>query len=242
MHNKKILIAIPAESIDSGVFNLISNCLTGENIHLLVNVYQTKGHSDSTLVHIDKLSKLCVSKSITLRIQILQTGALARLSHRSIFADLIIIHRDLLDDSHFARAYGKVTSPVLVLPAKFDSINHVVLTADGTPETIRIIKQFTQLFARQIKNINVTLIYVMDDIFETSDEVLLIDYLKGFFKELGVLKILKPLTERELKPVKYDEHTLFVSTCTSLISCYDTGFMSPATIDKKSLIFLASQA
>lgn len=242
MHNKKILIAIPSESIDSGVFNIISNCLTGENIHLEVNIYQTAGHSDSILVHIDRLSKLCVSKSIDLRIQILKTKALQKLSHRATFADLILIHRDLLDDSVFARAYGKVTSPVLILPSNFDSINNVVLTSDGTQETVRIIKQFTQLFARQIKNINVTLIYVMDDIFETSDEIMLVDYLKGFFKELGILKILKPLTEKELKPVKYDEHTLFVSTCTSLTSCYDTGFMSPATIDKKSLIFLASQA
>ena len=242
MHNKKILIAIPAESIDSGVFNIISNCLTGDNIYLEVNIYQTLGHSDSILKHIDKLSKLCVSKSIDLRIQILNSEALEKLSHRATFADLIILHRDLINDTHFARAYGKVTSPVLILPANFDSINHVVLATDGTPETIRILKQFTQLFARQIKNIYVTLIYVMDDIFETSDEILLVDYLKGFFKELGVLKILKPLTEKELKPVKYDEHTLFVSTCTSLTSCYDTGFMSPATIDKKSLIFLASQA
>lgn len=242
MHNKKILIAIPAESIDSGVFNIISNCFTGEDIHLEVNIYQTLGQSDSILTHIDKLSKLCVSKSIELRIQILKADALKKLSHRATFADLIIIHRDLLDDSVFARAYGKVTTPVVILPSNFETINNVVLTSDGTSETIRIIKQFTQLFARQIKNINVTLIYVMDDIFETSDEILLVDYLKGYFKELGVLKILKPLTEKELKPVKYDEHTLFVSTCTSLISCYDTGFMSPATIDKKSLIFLASQA
>ena len=242
MHNKKILIALPSESIDRGVFNLISNCLTGENIYLEINIYQTKGQSDSILAHIDKLSKLCVSKSIDLRIQILNTEALEKLSHRAIFADLIILHRDLLDNSTFARAYGKLTSPILILPSNFESINHVVLSADGSPESIRIIKQFAQLFARQIKNIHVTLIYVMDDVFETSDEVMLIDYLKGFFKELGVLKLLKPLTAKDLKPVRQDEHTLFVSTCTSLTSCYDTGFMSPATIDEKSIIFLASQA
>jgi|SRR5690554_6017005 len=242
MHNKKILIAIPAESIDSGVFNFISNCLTGDNIHLEVNIYQGKGQADSLLVHIDRLSKLCVSKSIDLRIQIRKTEALKKLSHLSIFADFIIMHRDLLQNNAFARAYGKVTSPVLILPANFESINHVVLSADGSSESIRIIKQFTQLFARQIKNIHVTLIYVMDDIFETSDEYLLIDYLKGFFEELGVLKILKPLSEKDLRPVRHDEHTLFVSTCTSLTSCYDTGFMSPATIDEKSIIFLASQA
>jgi|SRR5690554_4785569 len=241
MHNKKILIALPAESIDSGVFNIILNCLRGDNIHILLNVYQTTEHSDSTLVKLDKLSKLCLNREITLRIQILRASALARLSHRSIFADLIIIQRDLLKNADFVSMYGKVTSPMLLLPTGFESINHVVLTADGTPETIRIIKQFTQLFARQIANTNATLVLVMDEVFDTRDEILFVDYLKGFFKKLGVLKILKPLTDRDLKPVKYDAHTLFVSTCSLLTSCYETGFMSPAAIDKKSLIFLASQ-
>lgn len=241
MHNKKIIIAVPVESFDEGVYKLIADSLSGEDINLTVNVYETVGQMESILSKLDKLSKLCVTKSISLRIQILKPEALGRLSHRSLFADLIVIHRDLLNQPHFVKAYGKVSSPILILPPNFSKINHVVLTSDGSPESINSIKQFTQLFASQLKHTHVTLVYLMDDLLESSDEILLVDYLKGFFKELGVLKSIKPMSEKELKLIKYDDNTLMVSSCTSLLCYYESKEHEKNQSDKNSIVFLAPQ-
>lgn len=241
MHSKKIIIAVPAESFDQGIFNLISEILTGDDISLTLNVYEAVGKMETVLEKLEKLSKICVSKSITLRIQILKVEALARLSHRSLFADLIVMHRDLLNQPHFVKAYGKVSSPILILPPAFTTINHVVLTSDGTPESVHSIKQFTQLFAAQVKHTNVTLVYLMDDLLESSDEILLVDYLKGFFKELGVLKSIKPISEKELKLIKYDDNTLVVSSCTSLLCYYESKEKERSQMDKDAIVFLAPQ-
>ncbi len=242
MHNKKIIIATPARSIDCGVFNLITDWLNGDNIHLTIYVYRAQGQSTSTLAILNRLSKLCIKKGISLRLQIFKSDSTKNLAQQAAFADLLIIHQDLVLEPGFSQQFGKVLSPVLVLPKRFTSINEVLLTADGTAESIRSIKQFTQLFLQQIKQTKVTLIYIINELSETQDELLLIEYLKQYCKELGVLKMLKPLTPKALKPIKCDEQTLVVNTQGSVNENYFRDALIPALTIKNSIIFLPSEA
>lgn len=241
MTDKKIILALSAQSVDTSVFNLVSNCLNGDNIHLTVCVFRDKVQSNSTLTNLEELSKLCSDKSITLRLRIFKNDDPQRLLKLSTFADLLILHQDLIDIPHFAETFGKHTCPVMVLPKAYDSINHVLLTVDGSVQSIKSIKQFAQLFANQIKRIEVTLLFLLETDFETVDELLLIEYLKQFCDKLGVLKIIRPLTARKLKPVKCDDHTLVLSAYGSLIANYRANILQPILYDTNSIFFIPSE-
>ncbi|NEN23929.1 hypothetical protein G3O08_10505 [Cryomorpha ignava] len=241
MTDKKIILALPAQYADTSVFNLVTNCLGGENIHLTVCVYKDAVHSNSTLTNLEQLSKLCSDKSITLRLRILIGDDPQRLLKLSTFADLLILHQGLLEKPDFVTAFGKHTCPVIILPMAYSSINHVLLTLDGSVESIKSIKQFAQLFSHQIKRIEVTLLFLLETDFETGDEILLIEYLKQFCEKLGVLKIIKPLTERKLKPVKCDDHTLILSAYGSLIANYRSTVLEPILHDTNSVFFIPSE-
>lgn len=241
MTDKKIILAISAQSVDTSVFNLVTNCMSGENIHLTVCVFRDKVQSNSTLTNLEELSKLCSDKSITLRLRILKNDDPQRLLKLSTFADLLILHQELLEEPHFVETFGKHTCPVMILPKAYDSINHVLLTVDGSVESIKSIKQFAQLFANQIKNIEVTLLFLLETDFETMDELLLIEYLKQYCEKLGVLKIIKPLTERKLKPVKCNDQTLVLSAYGSLVANYKTNILEPILCDSNSIFFIPSE-
>src|SRR5690606_24801762 len=241
MTDKKIILVLSAQSVDTGIFNLVSNCLNGENIHLTVCVFREQVQANSELTDLELLSKLCAEKSITLRLRILKKDEHQRLLKLAVFADLLILHQDLLDTPHFANSFGKHTCPVMILPKAYSSINHVLLTVDGSLESVKAIKQFAQLFTHQIKKIEVTLLFILETEFDTVDELLLIEYLKQFCEKLGVLKIIKPLTERNLKPVKCDDHTLVLSAYGALIANYRMHILHTVLCDSNSIFFLPSE-
>lgn len=241
MTDKKIILALSAHSVDSSVFNLISNCLNGKNIHLTVCLFRDEVQTNSDPVNLEQLSKVCADKSITLRLRILKKAEPQRLLKLSVFADLLVLHQELLETPRFAASFGKHTCPVMILPKAYSSINHVLLTVDGSIESVKSIKQFAQLFAHQIKNIEVTLLILLETQFETVDELLLIEYLKQYCGKLGVLKIIKPLTERNVKPIKCDDHTLVLSAYGALIANYRTHVLQPVMHDSNAIFFLPSE-
>lgn len=242
MYNKKIILATSSQTIDSSIFNLVSNCISGENIHLTLCVFKELSHRNTTVTNLNRLTDLCNEKAIILRLRILKSNEARKLQKLSLFADLLIIHQSLIQKADFTADFGIHSCPVMVLPNMYESINHVLLTLDGSPKSVASIKQFAQLFPNKLRNTDVTLVFFMDTDFEAGDEMLLIEYLKQFCEKLGVLKILKPISAQKLKPLKCDNHTLVLNVSGSLISDYQNCSLLPSLKSKKSVIFLPADA
>ncbi len=173
MYNKKIILATSSQTLDSSVFNLVSNFISGENISLTLCVFKEISHGNVTVANLNKLTDFCNEKAIILRLRIFKSNEARKLQKLSVFADLLVIHQSLIQRSDFTADFGVHSCPVMVLPKIYESINHILLTLDGSPKSVSSIKQFAQLFPNQLKKTDVTLVFLMDGDFETGDEMLL---------------------------------------------------------------------
>jgi hypothetical protein len=103
----------------------------------------------------------------------------------------------------------------VVLPKAFESISNVLLITDGSREALKSIKQFFQIFSRQARDMDVTLLAVADEHgahMQTKDEMLLLNYIKQYCRNIGMLKVRKPLTAKLLRPVQCNDQTVVVSS------------------------------
>ncbi len=243
MQHKRILLAIDASTLNHGVLDLVSYCLSGTNIHLTVYVIGLEKETKITHEALKDITEICALNAIELHLKLYNEFDADGVAKRCNFADLLIIQREILEIPEFSARLRENSCPVMILQENFHMVNHAILTVDGSRTSIRALKQFAQLFSERIKNIDVTLIFLMDDMidFGRIDELLLVDYLKQYCGKLGVLKLSKPLTFNKLRAVKCDAQTLIVKTNTSSIEeTYSKGLL--AGFDPtKSMIFLPAE-
>jgi hypothetical protein len=216
MNDKKILIALTPQAEGSGLVNFVEKYVNGENLDVTIFVIRdAQSQTEGTDEMVDALYLLCATKMIPFRIREIDGSEAEIFADQTAFADLLVIERHALAYLNAGNHRIQSSCALVVLPEDFKFISNVLLITDGTAETIKSIKQFFQIFSRQLRDLDVTLLNVSSEKgghMRSTDEVMLIGYIKQYCRNIGMLKVRKPLTSKLMRPVKVDEMTIVVSS------------------------------
>jgi hypothetical protein len=241
MTDKKVLLAISAKSSGAGITRFLSNFIIGSNVSVRLCVLdEEQGEEMVREDLLDDLSALCFAKSIPMRIDRLNYTDQARLFSFASFSDLMIIEKSVLQFLAIGLDFPANSCASIAIPENFDRITNILLITDGSARSIQGVKQFFQIFPHLRGNPDVNLISIEggEHSLEADDELLLLEYLKQYSKNVGILKVEEPITTKLLRPIKYDNHTIVVSNINYLISKYgDDGIFKPFFDDTSTLFF-----
>lgn len=241
MNNKNILIAITPETRESSLLNFMAENLRGDNIRIVLCILN--GLNDSPQIDglLDRISLFCEGHNITVRIWHLTENIYEELENQTAYADLLIIQKKAIRHLKLNGDLDHISCPMIILPETFKETSNVLLFTDRSKESTLAIKQFAQVFAGQLEKKDVTVISNQADPLKDSpqnSESLLLEYLKQYAKNIGILKIKGPLTDRTLKPIDYHQDTLVVGTTSYLLSQYGEHSSFKPFFDERSSIFL----
>jgi hypothetical protein len=136
------------------------------------------------------------------------------------YTDLIIYHSgsDLAKQfndlpSNFSKLLIQTKVPLLLVPNDLTTVKEVFLTCDGTPESIKSIKQFCQIMGDFCRETRVTLLEFNHDSlqFQPNEEKLLIEYLKQHCNNLGIYKISDEAPDKIMKLINFNKNAMIVS-------------------------------
>jgi hypothetical protein len=244
MNNKNILLAITPDTWGASIINFLNDNLLGENLRVTLCVLYTTGKRFEFDGFMDKVSALCEEKGVVLRIKHLVEDPYDELEKLTAFADLLIMQKEAMRPLALRDEFAYPGCAIVILPNRFVDISNILLLNDGSMDCISAIKQFFQIFSRQSKRLRVTLLMVTDMEYmgaDNGDENLLVEYLKQYSCDVGVLTVERPLTNRNLRALQYDSHTMVVGTSGFLLSQYgEESFFKPF-YDESSAVFLPSE-
>lgn len=130
------------------------------------------------------------------------------------FADIVILVPELMEKLMAPNAAeAAITSPIVLVPGPTKDVQHVLITHDGSKESLPRIKQFCQILSDTCKKAEVTLVEFNHDSeqFNINEEKLLIEYLRGHCANLGVFKVGEESPERILELIDFKKNTIVVS-------------------------------
>lgn len=240
MNNKNILIAITADTRESSIVNFISDNLKGNNLHITLCIIHNSTPVEIDVL-LDKVSMACEENGVDVRIRHLVKDPYRDLENQTAYADLLIIQKETIRPLAIKDEFGHPGCAIMVLPADFTSIDNIILVLDGSRDSIGAIKQFFQVFSTQIRDVKLTLLSVFFESDKTGspeNEHMLIQYLKQYSSNVGLLKAKRPLTAKILKPAEYDKRTLVVGTSGFMLSQYGNESDFKPFFDDRSSLFL----
>lgn len=241
MNNKNILIAISPETTESGLLSFMAENLNGENIKIVLCILNGSNDSPEIDELLDRVSLFCEKSNIQVKIRHLVDNIYEELENQTAYADLLIIQKNAIKPIALNGELDNVSCPVLVLPSSRQIIDNILFIMDGSRDSVLAIKQYAQIFSRQMKEMNITLLSLQgENIYSRNPvhETLLVEYLKQYGTDIGVLKVKAPLTDRVLKPIKYGDSTLVIGTAQFLLSQYGEHSSFKPFFDERSTIFL----
>jgi hypothetical protein len=185
----------------------------------------------------ERFSKLCIGNGIDFRIHKDDADfALPELKKETRFADLLIIgsekfYEDLGTDKpneYLKEALHNVECPVLLVPEKFDFPKSIILTYDGSEESVYAIKQFAYLFP-ELCNEKVLLVYADEDKEEDFPDKIHIEELAArHFSNLTFYKL-------DFSPKKYFASWIEEEK-SSMLVCGSYGRSGLSQLMKKSFV------
>jgi hypothetical protein len=244
MTDKKIILAISSKSKGKGIIRFLQGFVAGNNVRLTLCILDDEpGELMAYEEILDEVSAICFAKNIPLRIRRLGEDAPLTLKSLATYSDLLVLEKGVLQLLALGHEFVQSSCASIAIPEDFESINNVLLISDGSSQSMQGIKQFFQIFSRISGNIDVNLLAVSGENEElTSDqELMLIDYLKQYSKNVGILKTGEPLTGKILKPITYDRRTIVVSTMRFLLSHYGDDEVFKPFFDTQSTLFVPAQ-
>ena len=248
MNNKNIILGITPDTWGESILNFLSDNLQGENLRVTLCILYTTGKRFDFDGFLDRISGLCEMKKVHLRIKHLVNDPYDELEQMSAYGDLLIMQKEAMRPLALRDEFAHPGCAVVILPNKFIDISNILLVNDGTTECIVAIKQFFQIFSRQSRRLRTTLLMVQESnsngvlkIIEAGNENLLVDYLKQYSSDVGVLTVELPLTNRNLRALEYDDHTMVVGTSGFLLSQYGQESYFKPFYDESSAVFFPSE-
>lgn len=135
------------------------------------------------------------------------------------YTDLIVLPASMKGEMHWLSMLSDTDSrmfkhvPVMLVPETSQDIDEVVITYDGNNPNLSSVKQFCQIMDSLCSEVNVTLLEVNHDtsLFLPEEEKLLIEYLKGHCKNLGVYKASDESPEKILQQINCSPNAMVVS-------------------------------
>jgi len=241
MNNKNILIALTPEIREAGLLNFMARNLHGENIRLVLCILN--GLNDSPQIDglLDRVSMFCEKEEIDVKIHHITSNIYEELENFTAYSDLLIIDKKALRHLRLSGDLEEVSCAMMVLPEDFVHIDNVLFFMDGSKEAIMAIKQFAQIFSSQLSNLDITIISNQNyGEYEQmlSRESLLLEYLRQYAQNIGVLKVRGHLTDKILKPIEYSDRTLVIGSIGFLLSQYGEHSSFKPFFDESSSIFL----
>jgi hypothetical protein len=241
MTDKNILVVVSSESQGKGLLRFVQGFVTGDNLHLTLCIFDSEtGGAQVSDEFLDDLSMVCISRHIPLKIKRLSQDPHGHLAQLAQYADLLVMEKSALRHLALGHDFEKSSCALLALPDSFEDISNILLISDGSKGAIRAKKQFFQTFPRWFGNPDVTLLNVSSDQRDedSEDEILLLDYLKQYSRNVGILKVEEPLTKKILRPLRYDKCTVVVGTMDFLLSHYGEDDTFKPFFDEHSTLFL----
>jgi len=246
MTDKKIILALSAKSSGTGVTRFVNGFVAGENVSIRLCILDDEPNEQMAHEEIlDEISSICFSKSIPLKIIHLMNDEQDRLFSMAAFADLMVIEKTVLQFIAIGKEFPANSCACIAIPEDFSSISNILLITDGSRKSIHGVKQFFQIFPKIEGNpdVNLLAIRVKEHQLSSEEELLLLEYLKQYSSNVGMLKVQEPLTHKILKPIKYDNHTIVVSNINYLLSKYgEDELFKPLFDDQSALFFPAMTA
>lgn len=131
--------------------------------------------------------------------QVIHSSSVKELLTECQFADLLIIRKQNFESScnHYGQKksmrelLGKSGCPVLVIPNEMSDIEQVLLIYDGSTHALNAIKTLRMTLNALCREMPVTVIIPCfnDGNFSSSEEKMLIEYLRLHFRDLGIHKV-----------------------------------------------------
>jgi hypothetical protein len=241
MTDKKIIIAISSRSKGIGITRFLRGFVAGNNVRVTLCVIDDQpGELMAYEEILDEVSAICIRKNMPLRIRRLSADAHLELKSMAKFSDLLVLEKNLLQLLALGHEFIESSCASIAIPEEFTSISNILLISDGSSQSMQGIKQFFQIFSRLSGDIDVNLLAVSHEAngLSPDQEMMLIDYLKQYSKNVGILKVSEPLTGKILKPISYDSHTIVVSTMRFLLSHYGEEEVFKPFFDTQSTLFV----
>lgn len=243
MNNKNILIALTPEIREAGLLNFMARNLHGENIRLVLCILNGVNESPQIDGLLDRISMFCDREQIDIKIHHITSNIYEELENFTTYSDLLIIDKKALRHLRLSGDLEEVSCAMMVLPEDFVNINNVLFFMDGSKESTMAIKQFAQIFSSQLSDLDITIISNQNEKqYEKmlSRESLLLEYLRQYAQNIGILKIRGHITDKILKPVEYSDRTLVIGSIGFLLSQYGEHSSFKPFFDESSSIFLPS--
>ncbi len=137
----------------------------------------------------------------------------SRLSSFSVVFDLFILELEAFkecDAKLLDEILRAIQCPVLLLPRNWE-IENLVIFHDGSIDSVKMVKNFLNIFNPNLRDIPVSvLIRQPSKKYDVETEKIFIDYLKLFFRDLGVQLIQGEPMENLDKAIVYNSHKPFL--------------------------------
>jgi len=244
MNDKKIILAISSKSKGEGIIRFLKSFVAGKNVRITLCILDDKPGEHMAYEEIlDEIGAICVAQNMPLRIRRMGSNPHVQLQSMATFADLLVVEKNVLQFLALGHEFLESSCASIAIPEDFSNISNILLITDGSAQSLQGVKQFFQIFAGISNAIDVNLLAVSGGESELSidQEMMLIDYLKQYSKNVGLLKVSHPLTVKILKPITYDRHTIVVSTMRFLLSRYGDDEVFKPFFDTQSTLFVPAR-
>ncbi len=247
MQDKKILALLGSSSRNAAINTFFSNYVRGRNIDLTLITIQEHGEdcnqSDESDQHeelLDQLCTVCTERSIPLRITEMHSDAATAIHRRGAFVDLIIIEKDVLRKLALQDELPEECSAIIALPDQFDGIRQVLLMYDGSHRASRAVKSFYQYFTPYARKLDATLLHIDKEATTAPEDVdlLLVEYLRQFSENIGILKVEKPINEKHLRALPRAQPSLVVANLDVLMALRGPDTTFKPFYDEQSILFI----
>ena len=131
-------------------------------------------------------SKICLGECLNIKEIVKETA----------FADLLIIDSltfadYLMETDRFQYLRGvfeKVQCPLLVIPSNFKDFHEIIILKDSEEKVVRAVKSLKSTLTQSLRNAEVSLIGIVPNKEEEfQDEKRLMDFLKQYFRNVGIM-------------------------------------------------------
>lgn len=216
-----------------------------------VLVEKDPGEDDPVAQQVSLFEQLCLKNGIEFRVHTdMNDIALNELKTESLFADLLILGSQIFfsnDDNHppilqLKEVLKNISCPVILVPEKFDFPDSLILSYDGSEDSVYAIKQFAYLFP-ELTKIETMLVYVNENEQADFPEKVLIEELAArHYSDLSLFKL-------DINPKKYFTSWLLEKKSVMLVSgsygrpelshLFHRSFMEEVLSDHRLPVFIA---
>jgi hypothetical protein len=194
-HPQNLLVKFHLESIEVEDMAAAYVPLQKESLHAVRN--NGNGQYAKVLQKINDIHKY--SGSASSKRQVIHSTSVKELLTESLYADLLIIRNANYQASCvyygqkrvISEIFKKAGCPVLVIPDQLSDIEQILLIYDGSPTALMAIKSLRNNLSPLCQKLPVTVLIPCSNgaPVSSSEEKMLIEYLRLHFKDLGIHKI-----------------------------------------------------